>query len=58
MVENTPVILAAALDSDDEAARDIARAVMNRLGREGYTDLSQAVERHRTKAERAPESEK
>lgn len=49
MVENAPMILAAALDSNDDVAHDIARTVMDRLGREGYTDLGQAVERHRAK---------
>jgi hypothetical protein len=49
MVENAPVILAAALDSGDNGAHDMAKTVMDRLGRDGYTDLSQAVARYRVK---------
>jgi hypothetical protein len=49
MIENAPVVLAVALESGDDVARDFARAVMDRLGREGYTDLSEAIERHRAK---------
>jgi hypothetical protein len=49
LIESAPAILAAALDSGDDVAHDIAMTVMNRLGREGHTDLNEAIGRHRAK---------
>lgn len=47
LIENAPPILAAALDSDDETAHEVARTLMNRLGREGFTDLDESVDKFR-----------
>src|ERR1035438_2552167 len=46
LIESAPPILASALDSDDETARETARTLMDRLGREGFTDLDESVSRY------------
>jgi hypothetical protein len=47
LVENAPLILAFALDSGDSKAQATARVVMDRLGRDGYTDLDRVVSKAR-----------
>jgi hypothetical protein len=49
LVENAPAILAAALDSGDSEAREIARRVLNRLGREGHTGVSEVIKKYRNR---------
>jgi hypothetical protein len=48
-IENAPPILASALDSTDAIANEAALTLMDRVDRDGFTDLAEAVNRYRSR---------
>jgi hypothetical protein len=54
LVENAPPILASALEADNPQLRSEAQQIMDQLGRDGFLDLADAVQAHRTQDRSVP----